>query len=75
MFADRTQYEIVIRLTPAEAALVAIALDSYGDAIDERATPLAAVLLPAVGRHGIVTVDELDAVAQSAPELGEEVVA
>lgn len=67
MIADRTSHEILLRLTPAEAALVALALDGYGDAIDSRATALAAVLLPAVGRHGIVTVDELDAVAQSNP--------
>jgi hypothetical protein len=72
MFADRTATEILLRLTPAEAALVALALDGYGDAIDERATALADVLYPAshqIGRprKGVLTVDEIDAVAQSNP--------
>jgi len=73
MFADRSHDEIILRCTIEEAALIALALDGYGGAIDERCTPLAAVLYPSSTKHGIVTSDELDAVAQSAPEPGEEV--
>ena len=71
MIADRSHDEIIIRCTPHEACLIALALDGYGDAIDERCTPLAAVLYPSPTAHGVVTSDELDAVAQSAPEPGE----
>lgn len=73
MITDRSNGEVVLRLTVEEACLVALALDGYGDAIDARCTPLAAVLYPSPTRHGVVTSDELDAVAQAAPEPGEEV--
>lgn len=70
MITDRSNGEILIRCTPHEACLIALALDGYGDAIDARCTPLAAALCPSPTRPGIVTVDELDACAQSAPEPG-----
>ena len=73
MTADRTSNEVLLRLTVTEAALVALALDSYGDAIDARCTPLARVLYPSRTAHGVVSSDELDAVAQGNPMIVEEV--
>lgn len=69
MTTDRTSTEILIRCTPAEACLIAQALASYGDAIDSRCAPLALAILPTRDRLGVVTVDELDAVAQGAAEV------
>ena len=72
MIADRSNNTVILRLTVEEACLVALALDGCGGAIDERCTPLARVLYPSRTAHGVVTSDELDAVAQSAPSLDAE---
>ena len=68
MITDRTSTEVILRLTVHEACLIAHALGSYGDAIDARCLPLAEAMGPL---RGVLSVDELDACAQSAPEPGE----
>ena len=68
MITDRSNGTIILRLTGAEACLVALALDGYGDVIDTRCMPLARVLYPSPTKRGVVTSDELDAVAQSNPQ-------